>query len=150
MYKETGDDPDEKVYRQSGFDRRYYPPQLKKKYVLFHYITNQMVGHESPFSLQESDSTRFVAPPTEPCGVYVRRVLKTQAAIVFKLSTRLVHVHFCDLKELVLDFRTQLLTLISPNGDKSVMPAAGAAEEDHPEFKKYVKYIQSLLTQFAS
>ncbi len=109
-----------------------------------------MIGCESPFSLQENDSARYKAPPTEQSGVYVRRILKTQVAVVFKLSTKLVQVLFCDLKELVLDYRTQLITLSSPKGDRSVATAAGIRDGQHPEFRKYIKYIQSLFAQFTT
>lgn len=84
---------------------------------------------------------------TEIC--YIRRVLKTQVAAVFKLSNRLVQAVFCDLKELVLDHKSQLITLMAKGGYKVVQDVKIVSDPKPNEFSKYLRYMQSLFKNMA-
>lgn len=50
-HKKTGVQFTIKVYK---YPRTTYPAELKKKYYIFHHITNEILEVDSPFNLTES------------------------------------------------------------------------------------------------
>ena len=117
---------------------------------MFHFITNELFACSSEFSLKELEETSSKKPDLKDCQFFVRRVLKTNVALVFKLNSQVVDVLFFDGKKLVFDYKTQLVTFVNKNGERIVRDAIGIAETGQHEFLKYLKYVQKLFQKLSS
>ena len=88
-------------------------------------------------------------PESTECNFYIKRILKTNVAVVFKMNTQIVDVIFNDSRELIFDYHMQLVTFITKEGKKIVQNATGMAETKNLEFLKYLKYVQKLFQKLA-
>jgi polo-like kinase 1 len=142
----------DKKWRVSTFQATEYPFSLKKKYQLFHYITNELLHCEQEFTLKESSISEPLS--SHACQnlegeafVIGKYFLKTKHALIVKTNARLVQILFIDNAEIWLDCRSETIGFISPKGEMLTASVGTAIDQKSYEFRKHLKYVQQLFKQ---
>lgn len=80
-----------------------------------------------------------------PGSVYVKKWLKTSHATIFRLSTKIIQVHFKDNTEILLNTESRCVTYVNKKGERSGMPINKALESNDAEMIKRIKYTMDIL-----
>ncbi|KPI83960.1 putative protein kinase putative polo-like protein kinase [Leptomonas seymouri] len=120
------------------FSMRDYPAALDKKVTLTKYFKTYL-GREqnTPNRVQVVTCSSFVPPTpvrsTDPHTfndfVYVKRWLRVDGALVFRLSNKTVQVCFEDGAEIILSSEWRVVTYTDPSGHRRTLPLSSVANE---------------------
>lgn len=144
--KKDSTDTDKKVVYKK-YPRKYYPLKLKKKYTIFHYITNELLNVSTAFNLKErreDDGNISGYVENEDQLVFIRQFIKTKHAYMFKSSQKILLTIFENNVELRFDSNEEILSFIDTKGRKSFWPISSALNTDNRELKKHLKYVEEL------
>ncbi|TPP51702.1 Protein kinase domain family protein [Leishmania donovani] len=120
------------------FSMHSYPPELEKKVTLTKYFKTYLGRvQSSPDRVPVVACSPFLpaAPPrcTDPHTssdfVYVKRWLRVDGALVFRLSNKTVQVCFEDGAEIILSSEWRVVTYTTPSGRRRTMPLNSVATE---------------------
>ncbi|CAG9572300.1 putative protein kinase [Leishmania major strain Friedlin] len=120
------------------FSMHNYPPELEKKVTLTKYFKTYLGRvQSSPDKVPVVACSPFLpaAPPrcTDPHTssdfVYVKRWLRVDGALVFRLSNKTVQVCFEDGAEIILSSEWRVVTYTTPSGRRRTMPLNSVATE---------------------
>ncbi|CAJ1007228.1 Protein tyrosine kinase/Protein kinase domain/Kinase-like [Leishmania naiffi] len=120
------------------FSMHSYPPELEKKVTLTKYFKTYLSRvQSSPERVAVVACSPFlpVAPPrcTDPHTssdfVYVKRWLRVDSALVFRLSNKTVQVCFEDGAEIILSSEWRVVTYTTPSGRRRTLPLSVVATE---------------------
>ena len=82
--------------------------------------------------------------------VYVKRWLKTRHAVIFRLSNKVVQVHFQDDTEIILSSEARLVTYTDTRGERRTFPLNDLVNNPQAEVSKRLKYTKDILYQLIS
>mmetsp|Transcript_19960 Transcript_19960/g.36943 ORF Transcript_19960/g.36943 Transcript_19960/m.36943 type:complete len:539 (-) Transcript_19960:32-1648(-) len=82
--------------------------------------------------------------------VYVEKWMKTQQAIIFCLSNKIVQANFQDLTEIILSYESQMVTYANELGERSTYPLSTALDCSNAEVSKRLRYAQDYSTPMLS
>lgn len=150
--EKSKDKSEEQKWRICGYRSSEYPSNLKKKYQLFHYITNELLHCEQEFNLKESSSPDPLSIRTcqnleSEAFVMGKYFLKNKHALIVKTNARLVQIMFIDNAEIWLDCRSETIGFISAKGEMVAASVGTALDQKSYEFRKHLKYVQQLFKQ---
>ncbi|KAG5503808.1 hypothetical protein JIQ42_07325 [Leishmania sp. Namibia] len=120
------------------FSMHSYPPELEKKVTLTKYFKTYLGRvQSSPDRVAVVACSPFLpaAPPrsTDPHAssdfVYVKRWLRVDGALVFRLSNKTVQVCFEDGAEIILSSEWRVVTYTTPSGRRRTLPLSSVATE---------------------
>eukprot|EP00357_Protocruzia_adherens_P027132 CAMPEP_0115009622 /NCGR_PEP_ID=MMETSP0216-20121206/22751_1 /TAXON_ID=223996 /ORGANISM="Protocruzia adherens, Strain Boccale" /LENGTH=677 /DNA_ID=CAMNT_0002377523 /DNA_START=60 /DNA_END=2093 /DNA_ORIENTATION=+ len=133
----------------------HYPKALQKKVTLLQHFRSYLDGETKPGSEANTDNNAITpvvttggekAPPMTETPVYVKKWMRTNHAIMFRLSNKIVQVNFKDRTEIVLNSETRLVTYLNKRGERSTHPLSTALESSNQEMAKRLKYTKDILT----
>jgi polo-like kinase 1 len=81
-----------------------------------------------------------------PGYVYVKKWMKTNHAIMFSLSNKIVQVNFTDKSEIILSSEQTIVTYIDWKGNRSEYPLATALDSKNTEMASRLKHTKEMLT----
>jgi polo-like kinase 1 len=110
-----------------------FPPDLQKKVTLLMHFRKH---------LSVDDKVDFVEQPL----TIVKKWLCTSHAMIFRLSNKVVQVHFQDKSELMLCSSNKQAVYINKKSEINVYPLATAMESPNKEMSKRLKYTKEILT----
>lgn len=120
------------------FDMHDYPAALDKKVTLTKYFKTYL-GREqnTPNRVQVVTCSSFAPPAparsTDPHAfsdfVYVKRWLRVDGALVFRLSNKTVQVCFEDGADIILSSEWRVVTYTDPSGHRRTLPLSAVANE---------------------
>lgn len=112
-------------------------------------MSNEIFNDDSKFGLIESDEQKLYSENNIECELYVKRILRTNVASIFKMSDKSVQVIFCDLAELTFDYFGKTITYTPKSGEKRLFYLDDIRENENPEFMKHLKYVQKLFQKIS-
>eukprot|EP00828_Plagiopyla_frontata_P033504 TRINITY_DN4350_c0_g1_i3.p1 TRINITY_DN4350_c0_g1~~TRINITY_DN4350_c0_g1_i3.p1 ORF type:complete len:318 (+),score=41.02 TRINITY_DN4350_c0_g1_i3:645-1598(+) len=117
-----------------------FPKDIQKKVTLLQHFQNDLEG-EKIEQLNQPDEENKSQPL-----IYLKKWMKTEHAIMFKLSNNIVQVNFTDRTEVILSPELKMLTYVNKKGERSNYPLATALESTNVEMTKRLKYTKEILT----
>ena len=132
-----------------SYEQKKYPQNLKKKYKLFHYITNELLNCEGKFNLIEEKNLKFekIENLEKKEIIFVKQFLKTKYCSLLKSNEKVMFAIFDDLAEIRLDYGNELLIFVSNKGVKEIHPIGRAFDTDSKELRKYLKYVRKIFNK---
>ncbi|OMJ71749.1 hypothetical protein SteCoe_29968 [Stentor coeruleus] len=77
---------------------------------------------------------------------HVKKSISTSHAMIFRLSNKVVQVHFTDKSELMLCSTNKMVIYVNKHGEISSYTLATAMESNNKEMTKRLKYTKEILT----
>lgn len=120
------------------FSMHDYPETLEKKVTLTKYFKTYLSREQNaPNRVQVVTCSSFVPPAparsTDPHTfndfVYVKRWLRVDGALVFRLSNKTVQVCFEDGADIILSSEWRVVTYTDPSGHRRTLPLSSVAQE---------------------
>jgi polo-like kinase 1 len=127
------------------FNIAAYPPSLQKKITLIKHFRVYLDKEQS----QKRRIEEQCAGPFEK-DVYVKRWLKTRHAVIFRLSNKVVQVHFQDDTEIILSSEARLVTYTDGKGERKTFPLSDLINNPQVDVSKRLKYTKDILYQLIS
>lgn len=124
----------------SSYTFEDYPETLKKKVLLLQhfktYLEQEVPNH---------DATEHPEESKEQPLVYVKKWMRTNHALLFRLSNKIVQINFVDKTELVLSSVNKTVTYMNKKGEKNTYPISSALDSTNAEMTKRLKYTKEIL-----
>eukprot|EP00756_Hemistasia_phaeocysticola_P017739 Hpha_TRINITY_DN15552_c1_g6::TRINITY_DN15552_c1_g6_i1::g.106390::m.106390/K06631/PLK1; polo-like kinase 1 len=130
-----------------------YPATLKKKITLINYFRaylHKAKGKVPKENQQEvvtcSLASEHCAAPAQPRDlVYVKRWLRTDRAVIFRLSNKSVQVCFFDKTEIILSSEARLVTYTDESGARSTFSLSSMISHPQQEIAQRLKYTKNII-----
>ncbi|KAF0979679.1 hypothetical protein FDP41_001347 [Naegleria fowleri] len=149
----------ETVYEEkTSFPITNFPQALQKKITLIKYFTGYLEKlkqneSELPPLSSSSDSGKSSYIPKEPLlpltraaeGIFVKRWLRTQHAIIFRLSNKAVQVCFFDQTEIILCGEANNVAFTTADGVRTCYALNKVIKNPSQEISKRLKYTKDVL-----
>ncbi len=120
------------------FSLKSYPSDLKKKVTLLLHFKSFLTGQKK----KEAEPKPLMFPKVLDEPVYVRKMLRTKHAIVFRLSSKIVQVNFEDASELVMSSMSKKVSYMSKKGQRVTYMLSDALESGHSDLIKRLNYAR--------
>jgi polo-like kinase 1 len=130
---------------KQSFNIENFPPELQKKITLIKHFRVYLDKEKETQKLREEPK-----PITWDTDVYVKRWLKTRHAVIFRLSNKVVQVHFQDDTEIILSSEARLVTYTDTRGERRTFPLNDLVNNPQAEVSKRLKYTKDILYQLIS
>lgn len=115
-----------------NFDLASIPQEAKKKVSLLEHFRKFF----------QSD----IADVDERPGVFVKKIISTAHAMLFRLSSKVVQTRFLDRSELLLCSKSKQIVYINKNSEIVVVPISTAMETGTIDLTKRLRYIKEVLS----
>jgi polo-like kinase 1 len=135
-----------------------YPEDLKKKVTLLRHFTSYMLSDKF---VQRDGASLGESVLPKPCPAsqkpeanityepgrapYVKKWIRNRHAMMFQLSSRDIHVVFFDKTEVVISFKTRMVTFIDKRSQASAHPLCNIQDVSNAELARRLKYINEIL-----
>jgi polo-like kinase 1 len=135
-----------------------YPEDLKKKVTLLRHFTSYMLSDKF---VQRDGASLGESVLPKPCPAsqnpetnityelgrapYVKKWIRNRHAMMFQLSSRDIHVVFFDKTEVVISFKTRMVTFIDKRSQASSHPLCNIKDVSNMELARRLKYINEIL-----
>jgi polo-like kinase 1 len=123
-----------------------YPSALQKKVTLIKHFRTYLDKDQAKKIKEEEQSSGY----NHEKDVYVKRWLKTRHAIIFRLSNKVVQVHFHDGTEIILSSEARLVTYTDARGERKTFPLSTLVNNPQVDVSKRLKYTKDILYQLIS
>lgn len=110
-----------------------FPEDLQKKVTLLRHFIKHLPNHAIG-----NDASNIL---------YVKKWLGTSHAIVFRLSNKLVQIHFLDNSEILISNSQKVLIYISKKGKVLTYPLEEAMDSGNRELSKRLNYTKEVLAK---
>ena len=124
-----------------------YPKELQKKVTLLEHFRSYLQGDSASHSAREARTTQA---PADASHVHVKKWMRTEHAIMFRLSSKLLQVCFHDHTQILLNSQLRNVTYVTKAGERVVQPLNAPIESTQPEMAKRLKYTKHVLTRLLS
>lgn len=103
------------------FKKEEFHRDFKKKFLLFHYISNQILNIQSPFQYREvNQATKVEQEYLQQNKIYyVKTLFKSPKAWFLKTNCKMLQVNFFDNACIKFDYRNKVLIFVNKNGFQS-------------------------------
>ncbi|CAG9330163.1 unnamed protein product [Blepharisma stoltei] len=132
----------EKQYMVANHTLTEYPKELQEKVTLLQHF----IDHISYLERDIKEETGVEDENTMANPVYVKKWMRTNHAIMFRLSNKIIQVNFQDHTEIILSNKTRIVTYVNQNGERTTYPLDIAQESTNHEMTKRLKYTNDILT----
>lgn len=122
-----------------------YPSTLQKKITLIKHFRGYL-DKDTSQKRPVNDSHDGVYEK----DVYVKRWLKTRHAVIFRLSNKVVQVHFHDGTEIILSSEARLVTYTDAQRERKTFPLSTLVNNPQVDVSKRLKYTKDILYQLIS
>jgi len=117
-----------------------YPQELKKKVTLFQHFKDFLGSKIEIMPAELGNDTTANSLTT-----YVKKWMKTEQAIFFHLSNKVIQVEFTDKTKMFLSPQLKIVTYVNKTGERRVYPLATALESDNTEMVNKLTYTKDIL-----
>lgn len=82
--------------------------------------------------------------------VYVKKWMRTNHALLFRLSNKIVQINFVDKTELILSSLSKNVTYLNKRGERTTYPISTALDSCNFEMTKRLRYTKEILATMIS
>jgi len=132
----------ESYFNSSNIITKKYSKDFLKKMDVFKQVINK---YQTEIS---NDDNKNASKEETNKIVYLKKYAKTQQAIIFRLSNKIIHVYFADKTELILSTKGNVATFKGKNGEEISNTIENIMNSENQEIIKRMRYTKSLLVNF--
>ena len=131
------------------FEGEVYRFDLKKKYLVYHHFSNEVLGQKEEFTFQPREIVKSVQINVDTDGIhYVRRWLKSNYCFIFKIGKEIIQIIFNDETEIVINLAKNKLGLTTIRNSREIFDLKDAFSEKSAVLSKYMRHVQDIFTRF--
>jgi polo-like kinase 1 len=124
-----------------------YPKEMQKKVTLLEHFRSYLQGDAGSKRTIDSEP---IETPAHATHVHVKKWMRTDNAIMFRLSSKLLQVCFNDHTQILLNSHGRNVTYVTKAGERISQPLNAPIESTQPEMAKRLKYTKHVLTRLLS
>lgn len=124
-----------------------YPESLNKKVILLQHFKSYLDGNAKFRPLQNAGETPKRVLKDQ---VFVKKWKRAKKAILFRMSSKIIHVLFQDMSELILFSGNGLVTFVTSKKQIKKQPLSSDLETKDPSMYKRLQYAKDILIQMIS
>jgi len=132
------------VANEHTFLLENHPPSLHKKTTLLIHFRDFLIKDSNFARADDSDEPENLS--VHPDLVYVKKWIRTEQALLFRLSNRSVQLLFSDKTELLLSSEARIVTYLDENNKRETFHLSSImADEERVDVVKKLKYTKDVL-----
>ena len=136
-------------YKYYAYELGFYYKNLKKKYLIFHKLSNFILRINTKFSFKEKNDLKFEILKKEDLDfIYIQKFLKTKFCIMLQNSDNVLQVIFKNNAEIWIDNINKQIVFLTTNGEKYFYELEEVFNEKIGSLKKYMLYINEIFDKF--
>jgi polo-like kinase 1 len=126
-----------------------YPESLNKKVILLQHFKSYLDGNAKfrPLDVLNPEETPRRVLKEQ---VFVKKWKRAKKAVLFRMSSKIIHVLFQDMSELVLFSGNGLVTFVTSKKQVKKQPLSSDLEAKDPSMYKRLQYAKDILIQMIS
>jgi polo-like kinase 1 len=111
---------------------------LVRKFEILKHIISKYATNEKDFIKDNRGLSLF----------YVKRIMKTQHSIMFRLSNKIIQIFFVDKSEVIMSTECNDFIFKDKNGEEKIDTIAAVMNSNNSDMIKRIKYVKSLLIKY--
>ena len=138
-----------KNYKYYSYELGFYHKNLKKKYLIFHKLSNLILRINTKFTFKEKNDLKFKMLKEENLDfIYIQKILKTKYCIMLQNSNNILQIIFKNNAEIWIDNVNKQIVFLTTNGEKYFFELEEVFNQRIDSLKKYMLYINQIFGKF--